>query len=156
MIIYVLFHLLISLAGEDVCSAWFWNHFFALSKSACGGLVRRVRHFVQPWPSRSYLTLKSEFTPFWACPHHNSYPFKLGSQNFGQRCKVASLRFLLFWVAFDLDLQGHIWLKKWNFLVSPLLEIHNHHITTREPWVPGLLHRSDCFMVSILCAYLYI
>ena len=49
MIRYVLFHLLISLAGEEVCSAWFWNLFFALSKSACGGLVRRVRHFVQPW-----------------------------------------------------------------------------------------------------------
>ena len=48
MIRYVLFELLISLAGEEVCSAWFWNHFFALSKSACGGLVRRVRHFVQP------------------------------------------------------------------------------------------------------------
>ena len=48
MIRYVLFHLLISLAGEKVCSAWFWNHFFALSKSACGGLVRPVRHFVQP------------------------------------------------------------------------------------------------------------
>ena len=49
MIRYVLFHLLTSLAGEKVCSAWFWSHFFALSKSACGGLVRRVRHFVQPW-----------------------------------------------------------------------------------------------------------
>ena len=50
MIRYVLFDLLISLAWEKVCSAWFWNHFFALSKSACGGQVRRVRHFVQPWP----------------------------------------------------------------------------------------------------------
>ena len=27
-----------------------------------------------PRPSRSDLTLKSEFTPFWACPHHNSLP----------------------------------------------------------------------------------
>ena len=34
MIRYVLFYLLISLAGEKVCLAWFWNHFFALSKSA--------------------------------------------------------------------------------------------------------------------------
>ena len=25
------------------------TNFLALSKSACGGLVRRVRHFVQPW-----------------------------------------------------------------------------------------------------------
>ena len=41
-------------------------------------------------------------------------------------------------MAIDLDLQGQIWLKKSNFLVSPLLELHNHHITTREPWVPNI------------------
>ena len=58
-------------------------------------------------------------------------------------------------MAIDLDLQGQIWFKKSNFLVSPLLEIHNQHITTREPWAPRLLHRPDCFMVSILWAYLY-
>ena len=58
-------------------------------------------------------------------------------------------------MAIDFDLQGKIWCKKSNFLVSPLLRIHNHHITTREPWVPRLLHWPDCFMVSILCAYLY-
>ena len=46
-------------------------------------------------------------------------------------CKIAWLRSLLFWVAIDLDFQSQIWLKKSNFLVSPLLEIHNHHITTR-------------------------
>ena len=28
------------------------------------------------WPSRSNLTLKSEFTPFWACLHHNSLPIQ--------------------------------------------------------------------------------
>ena len=27
-----------------------------------------------PWPSRSNLTSKSEFTPFWACPDHYSPP----------------------------------------------------------------------------------
>ena len=83
------------------------------------------------------------------------YPFKLGSQNLDQMCKIAWLRSLLFCVAIDIDIQGKIWLKKSNFLVSPLLEIHNHHITTRVPWVPRLLHRRDCFMVSILCACLY-
>ena len=39
----------------------------------------------------------------------------------------------------------------WPQPCSPLLEVHNHHITTREPWVARLLHRPDCFMVSILC-----
>ena len=83
------------------------------------------------------------------------YPFKLGSQNWDKMCKIACFRSLLFWVAIDLDLKNQIWLKKSNFLVSPLLEIHNHHITTRDPWVPRLLHRPECFMVSILCTYLY-
>ena len=80
--------------------------------------------------------------------HH---PFKLGSPNLEQRCKIHWLRSLLFWDA--IDLQDQIWLKMSNFLTSTLLEIH--HITTREPWVPRLLHRPDCFMVSILCTYLY-
>ena len=52
------------------------------------------------------------------------------------------------------DLQGQIWLIMSNFLVSPLLEIHNHHINTREPWVPRL-HRPDCFTVFIFFMYLY-
>ena len=110
----------------------------------------------QPWPSRSNLRSKSKFTPFWACPPITHQPFKLGSPNLDQRCKIHWLRFLLFWLAIDLDLQGQIWLNKSNCLASPLLEIHNHHITTREPWVPRLLHRPDCFMVSILCMYLYL
>ena len=99
-------------------------------------------------------------------------PFKLGSPNLDLKCKIAWLRSLLFWVAIGRDLQGQIWLKKWNFLVSPLLGIHNHHITTREPWVPRLLHRPvswspssaltyiprlshdpDCFTISTCCTY---
>ena len=45
------------------------------------------------------------------------YPFKLASQNLDQRWKVAWWRslFLLCWVAIDLDLQGQIWFKLWNF-----------------------------------------
>ena len=39
------------------------------------------------WPSRSNIRSKSKFTPFWACPHHNHHPFKLGSPNLDQRCK---------------------------------------------------------------------
>ena len=30
-----------------------------------------------PWPSRSNLTSKSEFTPFWAGPDHNSSPIQV-------------------------------------------------------------------------------
>ena len=83
------------------------------------------------------------------------YPFKLGSPNLNQRWEIACLRTLLFWVTIDPDLHGQIWFKILNVLVSPLLEKHNHHITTTYPWVPRLLHRPDCFMVSIPCEYLY-
>ena len=84
--------------------------------------------------------------------HH---PFKLGLRNLDQGCKIHRIRSSLFLKAINLDFQGQIWLKKSDFLVSTLLEIHNHHITTREPWVPRLLHMPDCFMVSI-SAHIYI
>ena len=37
----------------------------------------------QPWPSRSNLTWKSKFTPFWACLHHNSPPIHSRITKFG-------------------------------------------------------------------------
>ena len=37
----------------------------------------------RPWPSRSNLTWKSKFTPFWACLHHNSPPIQAGINKFG-------------------------------------------------------------------------
>ena len=43
-----------------------------------------------PWPSRSTLTSNSKFTPFWACPCHNSCQSKLQfpnlEQNASQHC----------------------------------------------------------------------
>ena len=35
----------------------------------------------------------------------------------------------------------------WKYITT----IYNHH----RAWVPRLLHRPECFMVSVLCAYLY-
>ena len=37
----------------------------------------------QLWPSRSNLRSKSKFTPFWACPHHNSSPIQARITKFG-------------------------------------------------------------------------
>ena len=84
----------------------------------------------RPWPSRSNLTLKPKFTPFWACPAITHNPFKLGSPNLDQICKLRWLRSVWFWRVIDLDLQGSNWLKMSRFPVSPLPEIHNHHLTT--------------------------
>ena len=81
--------------------------------------------------------------------------FKLGSPNLDKGCKIAWLITLLVLGAIELDLQGQTWLTKSNFLVSLLLETYNHLIATREPWVPRLLYRPDCFMVSILCMFFY-
>ena len=36
-----------------------------------------------PWPSRSNLTSKSKFTPFWACPRNNSSPVQARATKFG-------------------------------------------------------------------------
>ena len=49
------------------------------------------------WPSRSNLTWKSKFTPFWACCAITLHSFKLGPTNLDRRCKIYWLRFLLFW-----------------------------------------------------------
>ena len=35
------------------------------------------------WPSSSNLTCNSKFTPFWACPHHNSPPIHARITKFG-------------------------------------------------------------------------
>ena len=104
---------------------------------------------------------KSKFTPF------------SGSQNLDQMCKIPWLRSLWIWEELNFGLQDQIRLKNSNFLVSQLLEIHNHHITTREPWVhrmlrrphwspssayvyiPRLFNNPDCFTVSTLCTYTY-
>ena len=58
----------------------------------------RLRSFVE----QSTLTfkmkfnLKSKFNTFWACLHHNSPSFKLGSPNLDQTCILIQLRSLLF------------------------------------------------------------
>ena len=38
-----------------------------------------------PWPSRSNLTWKAKFTPFWACPCHNSPHIQARTIKFGQK-----------------------------------------------------------------------
>ena len=38
-----------------------------------------------PWLSRSNLTRKAKFTPFWACPCHNSPSIQARTTKFGQK-----------------------------------------------------------------------
>ena len=44
------------------------------------------------WPSRSNLTSKSEFTPFWACPGHNSSPIQVRITKFGPEVANSSVK----------------------------------------------------------------
>ena len=45
-----------------------------------------------PWPSRSNLISHSEFTPFWACPHHNSLPIQARITKFGPEVQNSLLK----------------------------------------------------------------
>ena len=45
-----------------------------------------------PWPSRSNLTSKSEFTPFWACLDHYSPPILVRISEFGQQMYFSTVK----------------------------------------------------------------
>ena len=61
----------------------------------------------RPWPSRSNLTWKSNFTSFWDCPDDNlSSVQAIESPNLDQKCILVRLRSLLIWGLINLDLQG--------------------------------------------------
>ena len=46
----------------------------------------------RPWSSRSNLTWKSKFTPFWACPCHNSPPNKVTISKFGTKVHLSTVQ----------------------------------------------------------------
>ena len=50
-----------------------------------------------PWPSMSNLTSKSEFTPFWACPDHNSSPIQVRITKFGPEVENSLVKVPIIW-----------------------------------------------------------
>ena len=44
-----------------------------------------------PWPPRSNLTWKAKFTPFWACPRHNSPSIQARTTKFWQKMQANML-----------------------------------------------------------------
>ena len=129
----------------------------------------------RPWPSRSNLTWKSKFTPFWACPHHNSLPIEARITKFGPAVQNTLVQIpIVFWGAIDLDLQCQIWLKKSKFQVLPYwkytttikppesheyLDCFKGLTVSRSPssacaHMPRLFHGPDCFTVSTCCTYI--
>ena len=45
-----------------------------------------------PWPSRSNLSSKSKFTPFWACPCHNSPRNEVVISKFGTKMHLSTIQ----------------------------------------------------------------
>ena len=54
----------------------------------------------RPWPSRSNLTWKSKFTPFWVCPHHNSPPIQTRITIFGPKVQNTLVKILIVFFVF--------------------------------------------------------
>ena len=77
------------------------------------------------WPPRSNLTWKSKFTPFWACPHHNSSPIQAMITKFWPQvqnnlikisyCFAGQLT-LTFKVKFDLKSQIFSFHHYWKYI----------------------------------------
>ena len=47
----------------------------------------------RPWTSRSNLTCKSNLTPFWVCPHHNSSVLHARITKFGLKMHLSTVKF---------------------------------------------------------------
>ena len=96
-----------------------------------------------PWPSRSNLTSKSEFTPFWACPDHYSPPILVRISKFGQQMHFSTVKIP---VNSGLDWP---WTSP-SFLIPKLFFFHCggvHWDCEAVPSFVSMLFR-DCFTVS--------
>ena len=100
-----------------------------------------------PWPSKSNLTSKSKFTPFWACPVVTHHRFKLESPNWDQRCKIPWLRSISFWGLIEFDRSNLTQFKKktlfallfvslkylWDMQKQSLLNCSTFHMAPQMP-----------------------
>ena len=93
--------------------------------------------------TRSNLTSKSEFTPFWACPDHYSPPILVKISKFGQQMHFSTVKIP---VKSGLDWS---WTSP-SFLIPKLLFFSLWRCGLRpwsSPWFVSMLFR-DCFTVS--------
>ena len=57
----------------------------------------------RPWSSRSNSTRKSNFTSFWACPHHYSSAIQARITKFGPKMHFFGLDWLIFTFIFNIE-----------------------------------------------------
>ena len=127
---------------------------------------------MQKVPIGFFLTLKSEFTPFWACPHHNLLPIQARITKFGPEVQNSLVKIPIVlggnWVKF-----GQIWLKSrmfwshhyWKYIttikppeIDEYLDCFTGPTVSWSPsslhtYIPRLFHGPDCFTVSTHCTY---
>ena len=92
-----------------------------------------------PWPSRSNLTSKSKFTPFWACPCDNSSPLQARITKFQPESQNTLVKIP---VVLGVD---WAWLVKFNYfqkfcLFASLLRLWNICETCKNVWKRSLFH----------------
>ena len=83
-----------------------------------------------PWPSRSNLTSKSEFTPFWACMDHYSPPILVRISKFGQQMHFSTVK-----IPVNLGLD---WPWTWPSFLIPKFFFHCGGVHWDCETVPGL------------------
>ena len=74
----------------------------------------------QPWPPRSNLTWKSNFTSCWACPYHNWSPVQTRITKFGPKMHLNTVK-----IPIDLTVDRH-----WPLTVKFNLKVHFFPILT--------------------------
>ena len=92
-----------------------------------------------PWPSRSNLTSKSQFTPFWACPCDNSSPLQARITKFEPELQNTLVKIP---IVLGVD---WAWLVKFNYfkkscLFASLLHLLNIYETCKNVWKRSLFH----------------
>ena len=80
----------------------------------------------RPWPSRLNVTSNSNFTSFWACPHHNSSVIQV---RITKKCILVLLRPLLIWGLIDFDFHFHF--QSWNLFLCQIY-LHSSCIILSE------------------------
>ena len=104
-----------------------------------------------PWPSRSNLTSKSKFTPFWACPWDNSSPVCARTTKFGPEVQNTLVKIsIVLGVHWAWHIKFNLFSK--SYLFASLLRLWNIGETRINIWktesVPHM--RTNMFAHSVV------
>ena len=100
------------------------------------------------WPSRSNFTWKSEFTPFWVCPHHNSLPIQARITKFGPEVQNSLVKI-------PIALGGNWpWPSRSNLTLDCFTGLTvSWSPSSVHTYIPRLFHGPDCFSLNTLHIY---